>query len=99
MFLHVIDAKYIGDHRVHVAFNDGTAGEVDFSGSLKGSVFQPLRDVEYFRQMAIVGDTPFLAKRRGFRSGVPARLGNGSRGRPKYVKHGEDSKNFWKNHL
>lgn len=57
MFLHLIDAKHVEDHRVHVWFNDGTDGEVDLSGSLDGPVFAPLRDVEYFRSFEIVGHT------------------------------------------
>jgi hypothetical protein len=57
MFLHVVDAKHIEGHRVDVRFNDGTAGEVDLSKSLEGPIFEPLRDVEYFRRFCIEGHT------------------------------------------
>ncbi len=57
MFLHVTDAHYIADHRVHVWFNDGTAAEIELSGSLDGPIFEPLRDVEYFKSFSIVGNT------------------------------------------
>ncbi len=57
MFLHVVDAKHTDGHRISLQFNDGTVGEVDLSQSLEGHIFEPLRDVEYFRQFSIVGHT------------------------------------------
>lgn len=57
MFLHVVDAKYVEGHRVFVQFNDGTSGEVDLSGSLAGPIFEPLRDLAYFRRFSIEGHT------------------------------------------
>ena len=45
------------DHRIHVSFNDGTSAEIDLSGSLDGPIFEPLRDVEYFKSFSIVGHT------------------------------------------
>ncbi len=57
MFLHVTDARHVGGHRVHVSFNDGTSAEIDLSGSLDGPIFEPLRDVEYFKSFSIVGNT------------------------------------------
>lgn len=57
MFLHVVDAKHIEGHRVHIRFNDGTEGEIDLAESLDGPVFEPLRDVEYFRRFSIEGHT------------------------------------------
>lgn len=49
--LHVTAAKYLGDHRVWLAFSDGSSGEVDLLGSLRGPVFEPLRDVSFFGQV------------------------------------------------
>ena len=57
MFLHVTEARHIAEHRVYVAFNDGTSAEIDLSGSLDGPIFEPLRDVECFKPFAIVGHT------------------------------------------
>jgi hypothetical protein len=39
MILHVVDAKYLGCHRVYLRFNNGVEGEVDLSDSLEGPVF------------------------------------------------------------
>ena len=57
MFIHVVKAKHIAGHRVHLWFNDETDGEIDLSESLAGPVFEPLRDVEYFRRVTIEGHT------------------------------------------
>jgi hypothetical protein len=57
MILHIIRAEYLGDHRVHLWFNDGTDGEVDLSGVLTGPVFKPLESPEYFKQFTLQGHT------------------------------------------
>ncbi len=57
MFLHVVEVKHGEGHRVHVRFSDGTAGEIDLSESLTGPIFEPLRDIEYFRRFSIEGHT------------------------------------------
>lgn len=45
-------AEPIGGHTVRVQFEDGTSGEVDLSYLLTyGGVFEPLRDLEYFRRL------------------------------------------------
>lgn len=57
MFLHVTQARHIVDHRIQVSFNDGTRVEIDLSGSLDGPIFEPLRNVDYFKTFSIVGHT------------------------------------------
>lgn len=57
MFLHVTEAQHIAGHRVRLSFNDGATAEIDLSGSLDGPIFEPLRDVEYFKSFSIVGHT------------------------------------------
>ena len=48
MLVHVVEARYRGDHRVWLKFNDGLEGEVDLASELRGEVFEPLRDTAYF---------------------------------------------------
>ena len=36
MLVHVVEARYRGDHRVWLKFNDGLEGEVDLSAELSG---------------------------------------------------------------
>lgn len=48
----LLDAKVRDDHRVHVSFDDGLTAEVDLSYLLDyGGVFEPLRDLGYFRRL------------------------------------------------
>jgi hypothetical protein len=53
MFLHVVEARYLEDHRVWVRFNDGAAGAIDLSQELSGPLFEPLKDVEQFKRFAV----------------------------------------------
>ena len=57
MFLHVTKAQYVDGYRVHVWFNDGTDAVIDLADSLDGPIFEPLRDVEYFKSFSIEGHT------------------------------------------
>lgn len=57
MFLHVVSAKHICGYKVQVSFNDGTHGDVDLSSELEGPVFEPLKDVKYFKNFQLIGNT------------------------------------------
>mgnify|MGYP003875636091 CR=1 FL=1 len=51
---HVVDARYLNDHRVEVFFDDGKEGVVDLSKySDKEGVFSPLSDTDYVRKFFI----------------------------------------------
>jgi Protein of unknown function (DUF2442) len=46
------EAKPLGGYTVRVRFEDGTIAEVDLSYLLEyGGVFEPLRDLDFFRQL------------------------------------------------
>jgi hypothetical protein len=48
----LIDAKPAEGYTVHVRFEDGVTADVDLSYLLDyGGVFEPLRDLEYFRRL------------------------------------------------
>lgn len=49
--LWVTDAKYVGDYRVWIAFNNESSGEIDLQDRLHGEVFEPLRDLSLFSQV------------------------------------------------
>ena len=53
----VIAAEYRGGHRIHLTFNDGVAGTLDFSRWLNGPVFVPLKDPAYFRTFFLDGES------------------------------------------
>jgi len=52
-FVHVVDARALGGHRIWMRFDDGVEGEVDLASHLDGEVFAPLRDPNYFAQFRV----------------------------------------------
>lgn len=53
MLIDVVEARYVRDFVVWVRFEDGVEGEVDLSAELYGPVFEPLKNLEYFKQVAV----------------------------------------------
>lgn len=53
MLIDIIEVKHVRDFTLWVKFEDGTGGEIDLSAELYGPVFEPLRDVDYFRQVRV----------------------------------------------
>jgi hypothetical protein len=47
------EARYIRDFVIRLRFADGTEGDVDLGGELEGEVFEPLKDVSYFKQFRL----------------------------------------------
>ncbi len=57
MFLHVTRVRHTEGYKLEVAFNDGTIKEVDLEDELYGEVFEPLRDIEFFKRVAVNKET------------------------------------------
>ncbi len=57
MFIEVIKAKYLDGYRLLLLFNNGEKRIVDLSNSLRGSVYVPLKDINYFKQFSIKFNT------------------------------------------
>ena len=53
MLVHVTEAKYLGEFRVLLTFNDGLQGEVNLADDLWGEVFEPLRDPAVFATFVV----------------------------------------------
>ncbi len=53
----IVRAEHAGEFRIHLVFNDGTAGTVDFQPWLTGPVFEPLKDAAYFPRFFLDGGT------------------------------------------
>ena len=53
MIPRVIDAKYIKDYTLYLRFSDGSDGEVDLEQELEGEIFEPLRDISYFKNFTV----------------------------------------------
>jgi hypothetical protein len=52
----VVGVAVIGDYRLRLLFDDGTAGDVDLSSREWKGVFEPLRDPTYFAKVNIDTD-------------------------------------------
>lgn len=57
MFLEVSKAEYIDGYRLRLLFNNGETRIVDLTSSLRGEVFVPLKDVDYFKKFTIKFNT------------------------------------------
>jgi len=47
------NAAYVEGYNIAVEFNDGMKGVVDLSDMLKVEVFEPLKDIRFFRNFSI----------------------------------------------
>jgi hypothetical protein len=55
MYPRVKGVRHVRDHRLELAFTDGTTGELDFRHRVigRGGVFGPLEDVRFFKQVQV----------------------------------------------
>jgi len=51
--LHIVSAEVAGGYQLTVVFDDRTRKTVDLDPLLKGPVFEPLRDPEYFAKVVV----------------------------------------------
>ena len=51
----VIDATYLYDYKIKITFDNGEVKIADCSKWLKGEVFEPLKDINYFKQFFVDG--------------------------------------------
>ena len=57
MFIEVINDEYLEGYRLLLLFNNGERRIVDLSNSLKGTVYTPLKDINYFKNFSIKFNT------------------------------------------
>ena len=57
MFIEVKRAEYLDGYRVRLLFNNGEERIADLSDSLNGTVFAPLRNIEFFKRFSIKFNT------------------------------------------
>jgi len=53
---YVTDATYVGDHKIKVKFETNEVKLVDLSLHLNGPIFQPLKDLSYFKSFTVNPD-------------------------------------------
>ncbi len=47
------EARYLGDYRIWVRFDDDVEGEIDLEEELWGEMFEPLKDEAFFSRMEL----------------------------------------------
>ncbi len=52
----VKDAAYISEYQLLLTFEDGVVKLVDMEPYLDGEIFQPLKDVDYFKTVSVNSD-------------------------------------------
>ncbi len=57
MFTEVIRAEYVGGYRIKLWFNNNVIKTVDLKSSLNGIVYEPLKDVNYFKKFLVKYNT------------------------------------------
>ena len=57
MFIEVVKAEYVDDYRLKLWFNNTVTNVVDLKSSLKGLVFEPLKDLDYFKKFSVKYNT------------------------------------------
>ena len=57
MFLEVTQAKYLDNYKLLITFNNGVQKTVDLRNELNGSVFAPLKQLDYFKNFRIKYNT------------------------------------------
>ena len=59
------DAKYIRDYIIWIKFHDGLSGEIDLKDEIYGPIFEPLKDLEYFKSFTVHPELKSLTWKNG----------------------------------
>ena len=57
MFLHVVEVTYLKEYQLRLKFDNDIIKDVDLKDELYGEVFEPLKEIEFFKQVAVNPDT------------------------------------------
>ena len=57
MFTEVVRAEYMDGYRIKLWFNNDVVKVVDLKSSLMGIVFEPLKDLNYFKRFSVKYNT------------------------------------------
>lgn len=53
MFLHITNARHQSNYKIWLQFNDGTEGIVDLRDECSGEIFEPLQNMNYFKNFIL----------------------------------------------
>ena len=57
MFLEIAKAVYLENYRISLTFNNGETKTVDLQSELNGTVYEPLRQLDYFKNFQVKYNT------------------------------------------
>lgn len=57
MFIHVEEVNYTNSYKLCLKFNDGKIKEVDLQSELYGEIFEPLKNINYFKKVYVNENT------------------------------------------
>ena len=57
VFLHIEQCEYLHEYQLRLKFTNGETRLVDLGEELVGEIFEPLRDMEVFRQVRVSADS------------------------------------------
>ena len=52
----IIDAKYMEGYTLYLRFSDGSEGAINLEQELAGEIFEPLKDISFFKRFVINHD-------------------------------------------
>ncbi|PIU55060.1 MAG: DUF2442 domain-containing protein [Chloroflexi bacterium CG07_land_8_20_14_0_80_51_10] len=61
----VKDVDYVSEYKLLLTFEDGSAKHVDLESHLDGEIFEPLKDVDYFRTVRVNPDLDTIVWENG----------------------------------
>lgn len=57
----VRDVKYAEEYKLYLTFEDGSVRLVDLKEHLDGEIFEPLKDINYFKKVYLDKETDTIA--------------------------------------
>jgi hypothetical protein len=55
--MHIVrDVTYVSDYKLLLSFDDGSERWVDLAEELDGEIFEPLKDIAYFKRVRVNSD-------------------------------------------
>ena len=61
----VKDVNYVSNYKLSIAFEDGSTKLVDLEPYLDGEIFEPLKDVSYFRTVHLDSELDTIVWKNG----------------------------------
>jgi hypothetical protein len=61
----VKDVKYVSDYKLLLTFNDEITKIIDLKPYLKGNIFEPLKNIDYFKTVKINSDIDTIVWENG----------------------------------